>query len=64
MHKANARANKYFWRRFEETTGRTSQMTIIKSSAPNAEYLKFINFITSDHVTAALWLSSCKKRCS
>ena len=61
MHKANARANKYFWRRFEETTGRTSQMTIIKSSAPNAEYLKFINFITSDHVTPHCGYQVAKK---
>ena len=50
MHKANARANKYFWNRFEETTGSTSLLTVIKSNTPNAEYLKYINFITSDNM--------------
>lgn len=51
MHKANARANKYFWDRFEEATGRTSLMTVMKSNTPNAEYLKYVNFITSDNIT-------------
>ncbi len=51
MHKANARANKYFWNRFEEATGRTSLMTIIKSNTPNVEYLKYVNFVTSDNIT-------------
>lgn len=51
MHKANARANKYFWDRFEMVTGRTSQLTFMKSNTPNASYLKYINFITSDGIT-------------
>lgn len=51
MHKANARANKYFWDRFETVTGRTSQMTVIKSTTPNAHFFKYVNFITSDTIT-------------
>lgn len=51
MHKANARANKYFWNKFEKVTGRTSQFTMVKSFTPNATYLKYVNFITSNNIT-------------
>lgn len=48
MHKANARANKYFWTKYERLTGRTSARVIEKVLASQHDQLKYIYFITSD----------------
>lgn len=48
MHKANARANKYFWTKYERLTGRTSAREIEKVLASQHDQLKYIYFITSD----------------
>ena len=48
MHKANARANKYFWTRYERLTGRTSDRVIEKVLNSKHEYLKYIYFIMDD----------------
>ncbi|MFV0503058.1 MAG: radical SAM peptide maturase, CXXX-repeat target family [Lachnospirales bacterium] len=52
MHKANARANKYFWTKFEKLTGRTSERIIEKVLNSHHDQLKYVYFITSDDAPA------------
>ncbi len=51
MHKANARANKYFWTKYERITGNTSDRVIEKVLASQHNHLKYVYFITSDEVS-------------
>ena len=48
MHKANARVNKYYWKRFEQLTGYTSDRVIEKVLHAQHNHLKYVYFITSD----------------
>lgn len=48
MHKANVRANKYFWKRYEEITGKTSDRVIEKVLYSQHNSLKYVYFIMSD----------------
>ena len=48
MHKANVRANKYFWKRYELETGKTSDRVIEKVLFSKHNELKYVYFITSD----------------
>ncbi len=50
MHKANARANAYFWQKYEEKTGCTSPRTIMKIENRSIEALKYLFFVTSDSI--------------
>lgn len=52
MHKANARANKYFWNKWERTTGRTSERTLEKVLHMDHNELKYVYFITSSDAPA------------
>lgn len=52
MHKANVRANKYFWSKYERITGRTSDRTIEKVLNMQHDQLKYVYFITSDEAPA------------
>lgn len=51
MHKANARANHYFWKRYTEKTGKTSPYTVYKLSMNEINEYKYLYFITSDDIT-------------
>ena len=51
MHKANARANKYFWTKYERDTGNTSKRTIEKLKKQTSE-LKYLYIITSNNAPA------------
>ena len=42
MHKANVRANEYFWRRYQEETGKLSPYTKQKQLRAKKKYLMFI----------------------
>jgi len=46
MHKANARANKYYWQMYEEVTGNTSQRTIEKLGKSDTKCLRYLHLIT------------------
>lgn len=50
MHKANARANKYFWKEYEKRTGCTSAYTLAKVSKEGLKDLKYLYFITADNI--------------
>lgn len=52
MHKANVRANKYFWRKYEQITGYTSERTIERVLRTQHSFLKYVYFITSDSAPA------------
>lgn len=49
MHKANVIANKYFWKKYELITGRTSDRVIEKVLCSQHNELKYIYFISSDN---------------
>ena len=49
MHKANARANKYYWQKYEEITGYTSSRTIEKMKKTDARFLRYLYIITEDN---------------
>ncbi len=51
MHKANARANRYFWKRYSEATGKTSPLTTAKANSVGNIGLKHLYFITADNIT-------------
>ncbi|MCX7920903.1 MAG: radical SAM peptide maturase, CXXX-repeat target family [Clostridia bacterium] len=56
MHKANVRANKYFWDKFERVTGIVSPRTEQKEQREQEEgdngiEQKYLQFITSDDIT-------------
>lgn len=48
MHKANARANKYYWQKYEEITGYTSGRTIEKMKKTDTRALRYLYIITGD----------------
>lgn len=48
MHKANVRANKYFWSKYEKVTGKTSDRTIERVLYSQHNQLKYVYFITTD----------------
>lgn len=48
MHKANAKANQYFWTKYERIMGRTSARVIEKVLESQHDQLKYVYFITSD----------------
>lgn len=48
MHKANVRANKYYWKKHEEYTGRTSKRVIEKVLCSEHQELKYLYLIVSD----------------
>lgn len=52
MHKANARANKYYWQKYEEITGYTSGRTIEKMKKTDARSLRYLYIITEDNAPA------------
>ncbi|MEG0308262.1 MAG: radical SAM peptide maturase, CXXX-repeat target family [Clostridium sp.] len=53
MHKANVRANKYFWDRLEKITKVESPRSIIRKERMNANELqKYMIFITSDQAVS------------
>jgi uncharacterized protein len=53
MHKANVRANKYFWDKFELVTGMKSSRRIIEEKRERIQNpLKYMIFITSDSATS------------
>ncbi|NLI11741.1 MAG: radical SAM peptide maturase, CXXX-repeat target family [Peptococcaceae bacterium] len=49
IHKAIIRANKYFWERFEQVTGFTSERT--KYEIQTKQLASYLLFITSDNIT-------------
>lgn len=55
MHKANAKANEYFWNKFSEATGLPSKKeTLIKSSSNDLagdSRARFMHIMTSDSIT-------------
>lgn len=61
MHKANARANDYFWKKYEKATGYTSPRTIAKISKKGIKSLKYLFFITNDQIDAHCSYSNNKK---
>lgn len=52
MHKANVRANKYYWKKFEQVTGQTSERTIERVLLTQHSQLKYVYFITSNSAPA------------
>lgn len=50
MHKANVRANKYFWDKFESITGLPSERRRLKEEREQ-QSKKYLQFITSDNIT-------------
>lgn len=53
MHKANARANEYFWSRYSETTGRVSEKEKLRSAAlrGGSSSPRFLLLMTRDDIT-------------
>lgn len=53
MHKANARANEYFWRRYSEATGRVSEKEKLQVPRPRSDAASemYLYIMTSDDVT-------------
>jgi radical SAM peptide maturase (CXXX-repeat target family)/CXXX repeat peptide maturase len=53
MHKANARANEYFWARYSETTGRVSEKEKLRSASPRGggNSPRFLLLMTRDDIT-------------
>lgn len=51
MHKANSRANKYFWTKFKEKTGIISEYERIHNERRKTAIGAYLQFITSDDIT-------------
>lgn len=51
MHKANSRANKYFWTKFKEKTGITSEYERIQIERSRTALGTYLLFITSNDIT-------------
>ncbi|NBH28742.1 CXXX repeat peptide maturase, partial [Lachnospiraceae bacterium] len=49
MHKANARANQYFWNQYSIKTGKTSPYTVAKVMRGADYCLRYLYFITGDN---------------
>lgn len=52
MHKANSKANKYYWQKYEEVTGYTSSRTVEKIKKIDTRTLKYLYIITEDNAPA------------
>lgn len=52
MHKANARAAHYYWKKWEQITGKTSERTLEKVLRMDHDSLKYLYFITSNDAPA------------
>lgn len=51
MHKANVRANKYFWSKFEEVTGLESERKKFERANDKLNQHKYLQIIASDNIT-------------
>lgn len=51
MHKANVRANKYFWSKFEEVTGLESERRKLERANDKWNQHKYLQIIASDNIT-------------